>query len=335
LLWSRPQPQEPKLSHVEHSGDTFLTRKHIRTWGRRCWVCSYDRSAGPLTLRLLPAAVFARRTTASSAATLIRGHPRPWPLSTLATPPPGATIPVPACGYFPLRLLPRRRRMNRQRGDHTRRTPAASTGAVDTGCLLLGHRTPIAAPLQPPTLVPRPPPPSWAPPPPSPLATTANVSVAVRLACRPRKAARCAGGTHQFSAQAPHPAAVSMPTTTATTAELPPPSPSSPPPPPGCPRRHPAHHHRFGRWCQPPPPRGCPRRHPAHHHRGTAPAVALPTTTAGLHPQSPCLPPPPRGCPCRRSPTTIAGLQLPSPCPPQPRGCPRRLPAAHVNGRLP
>jgi len=40
LLWSRPQPQEPKSSHVEHSGDTFLTRIHIRTWGRRCWVCS-------------------------------------------------------------------------------------------------------------------------------------------------------------------------------------------------------------------------------------------------------------------------------------------------------
>jgi len=140
------------------------------------------RSAGPFTLSLLPAAVLSRRTTASSAATLIRGHPRPWPLSTLATPPPGATIPVPACGSFPLRLLPRRRWMNRQRGDHTRRTPVASTGAVDTDCLPLGHHTPIAAPLQPPTLVPRPPPPSWAPPPPSPLATTANVSVASQAA---------------------------------------------------------------------------------------------------------------------------------------------------------
>jgi len=51
LLWSRPQPQEPKLSHVEHSGDTFLTRIHIRTWGRRCWVCSNNSVSACDTFR--------------------------------------------------------------------------------------------------------------------------------------------------------------------------------------------------------------------------------------------------------------------------------------------
>jgi len=52
-------------------------------------------SAGPLTLRMLPAAVLARRTTASSTATLLRGHPRPWPLSTLEIFPWGPPSPPP------------------------------------------------------------------------------------------------------------------------------------------------------------------------------------------------------------------------------------------------
>jgi len=40
LLWDPPHPQELKVRHVAHLRDTFLTRQRIRTWGRRCWVCS-------------------------------------------------------------------------------------------------------------------------------------------------------------------------------------------------------------------------------------------------------------------------------------------------------
>jgi len=44
LLWDPPHPQELKVRHVAHLRDTFLTRQRIRTWRRRCWVCSYSRS---------------------------------------------------------------------------------------------------------------------------------------------------------------------------------------------------------------------------------------------------------------------------------------------------
>jgi len=30
------------MSHVEHLKNTFLILIHIRTWGRRCWVSSYN-----------------------------------------------------------------------------------------------------------------------------------------------------------------------------------------------------------------------------------------------------------------------------------------------------
>jgi len=54
---------------------------------------------------------------------LLHRHPPPRPPSSVATLhagnfPLGATVPAPACGYCPLRLLPRGRRMNRQRCDH-------------------------------------------------------------------------------------------------------------------------------------------------------------------------------------------------------------------------
>jgi len=45
LLWSRAQPKEPKLGHVKHLGDTFLTREHTRTWESLWWVCSDGRDS--------------------------------------------------------------------------------------------------------------------------------------------------------------------------------------------------------------------------------------------------------------------------------------------------
>ena len=173
---------------------------------------------------------------------------------------------------------------------------------------------------------------SWASPPASSFATTANVPVAVRSAYRRRTAARYAGGTPQFSTQAPDSATNSIATTTAITVELPPPSLSLSPPPRGYSRRHPAHHHRVT----------TPSRGPACYHLGAVPAVTLSTTTSELPPLSP-FQAPPRACSRRRPannhrveaslavtlPFITTGPPLSSPCPPPPPGCTRSHPAYH------